>query len=1046
MPLNEEQKLVIFDGILRSLSTPAFSALMQAGVRDFDSFINTNLANRLLGYCSPAHLYELTEAQKIIINQFENNIRVREKRINALEDQEKIFRICPPLTPVDGKPPMRQQNKVEKKEISFKYYKAHSEDMKYYEIPPNNSILRKPIPDLIYGREKVQEIWGIFESKNLLLNDLLLLSPKQWEELRKDSIFKDDPAEVLLAFCLGFWIRKKLGQSILHTIFEAFILLMPQKEDEMVRTILDIALSESFLSEEEILPIRNFRLDSFGLPESLISNCKKNNILYWRELVNISEKDIIEKEGFSISAFEKIALFWDLTTFLSKAQNLIGSWEERNFASFNIMVNNFLESILDKPRDRDIISARMGLWDGESKTLEEVGKQFVITRERVRQIEMKSLRRIGLKKNLETLNILWFSIKEHLRVTRGVCNFDDLAKAIAEQFQWPQEPPPAALAALATFNLSLQIRKKNNFLVDKDMPCPNCELVRTALESEIKEKRKELSFEEARQVINRTCSQEQGCREMVEQTRCSDDFISKIVNDSDYLKTQENIIYSDEIWSGRWGSKVQKAEKVLKDFGRPAHFQEVFLKLRELYPEDESISERNTHTYLTRENSDVLLWDRGTFVHKDLVEINFSFIKEIEKWLLIKLSNGVPFVAVGGLFKEFTDKCHQNGIPSESALYTCLRLSANPELLLPKYPQIYMSKNFESRIPSHVAIKQYIEDYGGFIPFSELKSYALDSLGLKDIQYQQILSGLSDTFVTGSKGIIAKKNLEIDPEKIKEIYSYLNTFVCQNGHVSIEKIFHDKRVTCISIGIEDPKFLYNVLKSEARGISFDRYPSVRLILEEETSSEMTISDQVERFLESKKTPCSYEELEGTFIRKYGYRESSLYLALQKENILRYGQGSLIHINSIGWTDQKNESLINQATICLMQAFRINRRYGLISELIEYDDLPPLPEGIMWTKTLLGEMLGFTNEFKVLGNAKNAFVAKYNEEGIKVFEDLVYIILAKDFGGAENLQLLGKKLKEMRIIKNLLTPSMLGEQKKVVVCGDVVMLRELVQNA
>ena len=101
---------------------------------------------------------------------------------------------------------------------------------------------------------------------------------------------------------------------------------------------------------------------------------------------------------------------------------------------------------------------------------------------------------------------------------------------------------------------------------------------------------------------------------------------------------------------------------------------------------------------------------------------------------------------------------------------------------------------------------------------------------------------------------------------------------------------------------------------------------------------------------------------------------------------------------------------------------------------------------MWTKTLLGEMFGFTNEFKVLGNAKNAFVAKYNEEGIKVFEDLVYIILAKDFGGAENLQLLGKKLKEMRIIKNLLTPSMLGEQKKVVVCGDVVMLRELVQNA
>ena len=185
--------------------------------------------------------------------------------------------------------------------------------MIYYETPPDNSILRKPIPDLIYGREKVQEIWGIFESKNLLLNDLLLLSQKQWEGLQKFCVFQDDPAEVLLAFCLGFWISKKQEHSILPIIIDALNSLMPQKKDEMVRRILDVALSDPFLSEQQIRPIRNFRLDSFGLPESLISNCKKNNILYWKELAVISEKDIIEKEGFSISAFEKIYLFWDLT-------------------------------------------------------------------------------------------------------------------------------------------------------------------------------------------------------------------------------------------------------------------------------------------------------------------------------------------------------------------------------------------------------------------------------------------------------------------------------------------------------------------------------------------------------------------------------------------------------------------------------------------------------------------------------------------------------------------------------------------------------------
>lgn len=46
------------------------------------------------------------------------------------------------------------------------------------------------------------------------------------------------------------------------------------------------------------------------------------------------------------------------------------------------------------PRERNVLTLRFGLQDGYSRTLEEVGKQFNVTRERIRQIEAKALRKM----------------------------------------------------------------------------------------------------------------------------------------------------------------------------------------------------------------------------------------------------------------------------------------------------------------------------------------------------------------------------------------------------------------------------------------------------------------------------------------------------------------------------------------------------------------------------------------------------------------------------------------------------------------------------
>ena len=46
------------------------------------------------------------------------------------------------------------------------------------------------------------------------------------------------------------------------------------------------------------------------------------------------------------------------------------------------------------PREQRVLQLRFGLEDGRARTLEEVGKEFGVTRERIRQIEAKALRKL----------------------------------------------------------------------------------------------------------------------------------------------------------------------------------------------------------------------------------------------------------------------------------------------------------------------------------------------------------------------------------------------------------------------------------------------------------------------------------------------------------------------------------------------------------------------------------------------------------------------------------------------------------------------------
>ncbi len=60
------------------------------------------------------------------------------------------------------------------------------------------------------------------------------------------------------------------------------------------------------------------------------------------------------------------------------------------------MLREQLEEVLDTltPREQKVLRLRFGLDDGRARTLEEVGREFNVTRERIRQIEAKALRKL----------------------------------------------------------------------------------------------------------------------------------------------------------------------------------------------------------------------------------------------------------------------------------------------------------------------------------------------------------------------------------------------------------------------------------------------------------------------------------------------------------------------------------------------------------------------------------------------------------------------------------------------------------------------------
>lgn len=142
-----------------------------------------------------------------------------------------------------------------------------------------------------------------------------------------------------------------------------------------------------------------------------INVCRKKHPMEdINELLDILNTENSADQHLTKADLKKYLMYAEQYLNTTSLNTLVGEGEETELMDFiaddsvlaveDIVFENTLQQELEKvlktlkPREEKVLRLRFGLNDGNPKTLEEVGQEFNVTRERIRQIEAKALRKL----------------------------------------------------------------------------------------------------------------------------------------------------------------------------------------------------------------------------------------------------------------------------------------------------------------------------------------------------------------------------------------------------------------------------------------------------------------------------------------------------------------------------------------------------------------------------------------------------------------------------------------------------------------------------
>ena len=166
-----------------------------------------------------------------------------------------------------------------------------------------------------------------------------------------------------------WWIRQAITRAIAD---QARTIRIPVHMVETINKV--IRVSRQLLQELGHDPTPEEIADEMGMPADQVRDILK----IAQEPVSL-ETPIGEEEDSHLGDFVEDE----------------GASEPAEVASFTLLREQLMDVLNTlTPREKKVLELRFGIVDGRTRTLEEVGKEFNVTRERIRQIEAKALRKL----------------------------------------------------------------------------------------------------------------------------------------------------------------------------------------------------------------------------------------------------------------------------------------------------------------------------------------------------------------------------------------------------------------------------------------------------------------------------------------------------------------------------------------------------------------------------------------------------------------------------------------------------------------------------
>lgn len=273
---------------------------------------------------------------------------------------------------------------------------------------------------------------------------------------------------------------------------------------------------------------------------------------------------------------------------------------------FKLLVDRML-GLLDK-RARTVVADRYGLWDGISETLQEIGDKLGCTRERVRQIEAKSLRRLrqAVPTNIEPLLLQkvlrWTSLSgTNIRVVAA----DELARAMADDCN--QEEADLGIRFIDDLFGLIPIFKQDLWEAEEGVYARNEEDAQRYYELVVRARKVLGNLGTSTSIVSlRNALQSDG------QYAATD--VDRVLHVSPSFIGLRN----DSVALNRWPAYKRRTigalcVEALNKVKRPAHFSEIAKIAGTLDPEGRDVNEGTLHNELVRDSQTFVWVKQGTY-------------------------------------------------------------------------------------------------------------------------------------------------------------------------------------------------------------------------------------------------------------------------------------------------------------------------------------------------------------------------------------------------------------------------------------------------